>query len=152
MYKFGVRLLKNRLNPLTVPDTVKVEHGQMVIVRTEKGEEIARALRIPSCVINKWGDKLPEPLPLVRTLSQKELGYIEEIQQKEDYAHQKCAELARKHNLPMRLAQTKYTFDRKKLTFYFTAPYRVDFRELLKDLTQNFRKVRIGSLSYRRER
>ena len=37
----------------------------------------------------------------------------------------------------------RYTFDRKKITFYYTAPERVDFRELLKDLTQEFKRVRI---------
>jgi cell fate regulator YaaT (PSP1 superfamily) len=143
MYKFGVRLLKNRLYPIIIPDTAKVEHGQMIIVRTEKGEEVTKALRIPSCVIEKWGDQLPEPLTLVRVLSPVEYKYLAEIQQKEDQSHQQCEELIEKHHLPMRLVSTKYTFDRKKLTFYFTAPHRIDFRELLKDLTQTFRKVRI---------
>lgn len=143
MHKFGVRLLKNRLYPLSVPETVKIEHNQMVIIRTEKGEEVARALRIPCCVFKKWGDQLPEPIPVIRALAPVEFKYLEEIQQKEDSAHQQCEELVAKHKLPMRLVSTKYTFDRKKLTFYFTAPYRIDFRELLKDLTQTFRKVRI---------
>jgi cell fate regulator YaaT (PSP1 superfamily) len=143
MYKFGVRLLKNRLHPLSIPDTAKVEHGQMVIIRTDKGEEVFKAERIPCCVFKKWGDQLPEAMPLVRVLSKKEYPYLEELQQKEEYAYQKCDELIAKHQLPMRLVGTKYTFDKKKLTFYFTAPHRIDFRELLKDLTQTFRKVRI---------
>ncbi|OGI04434.1 MAG: hypothetical protein A2104_01015 [Candidatus Melainabacteria bacterium GWF2_32_7] len=143
MYKFGVRLLKKRLYPIVIPDTAKVEHGQMIIIRTEKGEEVTKALRIPCCVFKKWGDQLPEPLPLVRVLAPREYEILDEIQEKENQAHQKCEEFITKHELPMRLVTTKYTFDRKRLTFYFTAPYRVDFRELLKDLTQTFRKVRI---------
>jgi len=143
MYKFGVRLLKNRLFPLQVPESAKVEHQQMVIVRTEKGEEVTRALRIPQCVIEKWGNNLPEPVFLVRVLSAKDLETLEENKQKQAAAYQKCTELIEKHNLSMRLVDAQYTFDRKKLTFYFTAPNRVDFRELLKDLTQVFRKVRI---------
>ena len=143
MYKFGVRLLKNRLHPITVPETARVEHGQMIIIRTDKGEEVARALRIPCCVFKKWGDQLPESIPLIRVLSPKECETLDDLKEKEDQAHQKCEEFVTKHQLPMRLVSTRYTFDRKKLTFYFTAPYRVDFRELLKDLTQTFRKVRI---------
>ncbi|EKE02913.1 MAG: Tpl protein [uncultured bacterium] len=143
MYKFGVRLLKNRLHPITVPETARVEHGQMIIIRTDKGEEVARALRIPCCVFKKWGDQLPESIPLIRVLSSKECETLDDLKEKEDQAHQKCEEFVTKHQLPMRLVSTRYTFDRKKLTFYFTAPYRVDFRELLKDLTQTFRKVRI---------
>ena len=143
MYKFGVRLIKNRLNPLSIPDYINLEHGQMVIVRTEKGEEVVKAQRIPQCVINKWGDQLPESVPLVRILSPRDCEVYEEIKQKDEEAFHKCTELIETHQLAMRLIETKYTFDRKKLTFYFTAPNRVDFRGLLKDLTQIFKKVRI---------
>ncbi len=143
MYKFGVRLLKNRLHPLSIPDTAHVEHGQLVIVRTEKGEEVVKALRIADAVWEKWGKDLPEPVHLIRVLSSKEFKVLEEIKQRENEAYQKCCELIEKNNLPMRLVDANYTFDRRKLTFYFTAPHRVDFRELLKDLTQTFRKVRI---------
>ncbi|MFH0703048.1 MAG: regulatory iron-sulfur-containing complex subunit RicT [bacterium] len=143
MHKFGVRLLKNRLHPLTVPETLKIEHRQMVIVRTEKGEEVARALRIPSCVLEKWGDLLPEPIPVIRGLCQRDSKTLEENKEKENIAFQKCSEFIEIHKLPMRLVEVNYTFDRKKLTFYFTAPFRIDFRDLLRDLTQTFRKVRI---------
>ena len=37
--KFAVRYLKNTYYPLNVPENIKLEDGQMVIVRTEKGEE-----------------------------------------------------------------------------------------------------------------
>ena len=43
----------------------------------------------------------------------------------------------------MNLVQCRITFDRRKITFYYTAPERVDFRALLKDLTQVFTRVRI---------
>jgi cell fate regulator YaaT (PSP1 superfamily) len=43
----------------------------------------------------------------------------------------------------MNLVQCRITFDRRKITFYYTAPERVDFRGLLKDLTQTFTRVRI---------
>ncbi|MDD3013372.1 MAG: regulatory iron-sulfur-containing complex subunit RicT [Candidatus Gastranaerophilales bacterium] len=143
MYKYGFRSLKNRLFPISVPDSAKVEHNQMVIVRTEKGEEVVKVERIPECVMKKWGDQLPDAIPLVRVLSQRDSEIYEEIKLKEQEAYEKCNELIKTHSLPMRLIDTSYTFDRKKLTFYFTAPNRVDFRNLLKDLTQTFRKVRI---------
>ena len=143
MYKYGFRSLKNRLFPLSVPDSARVEHNQLVIVRTEKGEEVVKAERIPECVLNKWGDQLPEAVPLIRVLSQRDSETYGEIKLKEKEAYEKCNELIKTHGLPMRLIETAYTFDRKKLTFYFTAPNRVDFRNLLKDLTQIFRKVRI---------
>jgi len=143
MYKYGFRSLKNRLFPLSISDSARVEHNQMVIVRTEKGEEVVKAERIPECVMEKWGDQLPEAVPLIRVLSQRDSEIYEEIKVKEKEAYEKCNELIKNHGLPMRLIETSFTFDRKKLTFYFTAPNRVDFRNLLKDLTQIFRKVRI---------
>ena len=142
-YKYGVRLLKNKLYPLQVSESAKVEHGLTVLVRTEKGEEVTKIERIPACILNQWKDQLPEAVPLVRVMSQKDLEVLEELQLREDEAFHKCSELIAQHNLSMRLVKTNYTFDRKKLTFYFTAPNRVDFRGLLKDLTQAFRKVRI---------
>jgi len=42
------------------------------------------------------------------------------------------------HNLPMHLVAAEYTLDRKKLRIYFTAPHRVDFRSLLRDLAGRF--------------
>ena len=42
----------------------------------------------------------------------------------------------------MKLIEAEYTFDASKLTFYFTADGRIDFRELVKDLASTF-KTRI---------
>jgi len=145
MYKYGVRLLKNRLYPVRMPKNYEEElqHGQMVLISTEKGQEAAKILRISQCVFQKWGENLPESLPFVRTMSAVDLQKYEILKERENTAFQKCTELVETHSLPMRLIETKYTFDEKKITFYYTAPHRVDFRNLLKDLTQTFRKVRI---------
>ena len=145
MYKYGVRLLKNRLYPVKMPKNYEEElqHGQMILVTTEKGQEVAKLLRISQCVFQKWGEHLPEPLPFIRTLSAVDLQRYEAIQERENAAFHKCNELIETHSLPMRLISTQSTFDEKKITFYYTAPHRVDFRNLLKDLTQTFRKVRI---------
>ena len=45
----------------------------------------------------------------------------------------------RAHRLPIYLVQVECLFDASKIIFYFTAPGRVDFRELVKDLVQEFR-------------
>jgi len=143
MYKYGVRLLKNRIYPLSVPEGTELEREQIVLVTTEKGQEAVKAERIPSCVLEKWGKKIPQPLPFIRIMTEVDKTRLEEISRKENVAFHKCGGLIEKHKLPMRLVNSKYTFDEKKLTFYYTAPHRIDFRELLKDLTQTFRKVRI---------
>ena len=51
MYKYGVRMLKNRFFPVNVPEDVEIKHGEWILIATEKGQETAKAERIPSCVI-----------------------------------------------------------------------------------------------------
>ena len=139
--KFAVRYLKNTFYPINVPESVHLEDGQMVIVRTEKGEEALKAFLVNSQVEKIWeySKRKPEPLPL----SQRDLQTLDEIKKEEVTSFFKCQALVKQHKLSMNLVQCRITFDRRKITFYYTAPERVDFRALLKDLTQVFTRVRI---------
>ncbi len=143
--KFAVRYLKNTFYPINVPESVHLEDGQMVIVRTEKGEEALKAFLVNSQVEKIWecSKRKPEPLPFVRVLSQRDLQTLDEIKKEEVTSFFKCQALVKQHKLSMNLVQCRITFDRRKITFYYTAPERVDFRALLKDLTQVFTRVRI---------
>lgn len=117
----------------------------MVLVRTEKGEEALKAFIVNSQIAELWdksSDK-PQPFHVIRTLSQRDLQTLEEIKQEEVQSFFKCQALVQQHKLNMNLVQCRITFDRRKITFYYTAPERVDFRALLKDLTQVFTRVRI---------
>jgi cell fate regulator YaaT (PSP1 superfamily) len=53
-----------------------------------------------------------------------------------------CQRKIKDYNLAMKLVDTEYSFDKKKLIFYFISDKRVDFRELVKELAKVF-KVRI---------
>lgn len=143
MIEYAVRLLKNTFYPLHVPPSATVEHGQYVLIRTEKGEEVAKVFKVNSCVAKKWEGKSPDPLPLIRVLSKKEIEDLKFLKKDEDHAFKECLKLIQKHELQMNLVRCRYTFDKRKVTFYYTAPARVDFRGLLKDLTQTFKRVRI---------
>lgn len=141
--KYAVRLIKNTFHPLQVPESLTIEHGQMILVRTEKGEEALKAFIVNSEISAQWEKFKPETLHVIRTLSQRDLETVNEIKKEEVESFLKCQELIKKHKLSMSLVQCRITFDRKKITFYYTAHERVDFRELLKDLTQMFKRVRI---------
>lgn len=142
-YEFGVRLQKNRMFPLVMARSVSIKHGQIILIRTEKGEELCKVVRISPGIIESWGEKTPEPVPVIRIATQKDKDSYRDKTEKERVAFVKCLELVEKHQLPMRLVTSLYTFDKKRLTFYFTANGRVDFRGLLRDLTQTFRRTRI---------
>ena len=143
--KFAVKYLKNTFYPLEVPETIHIEDGQMVLVRTEKGEEALKAFVVNSQISQLWekSNNKPAPFPVIRTLSQRDLQTLEEIKKEEVQSFFKCQALVQQHKLNMNLVQCRITFDKRKITFYYTAPERVDFRALLKDLTQVFTRVRI---------
>ena len=143
--KFAVRYLKNTYYPLNVPNSISLSDGQMVLVRTEKGEEALKAFLVNSQIEQIWNNskQKPEALNIIRVLSQRDLQTLDDIKKEEVEAFFKCQALVKQHKLIMNLVQCRITFDRRKITFYYTAPERVDFRALLKDLTQTFTRVRI---------
>ena len=143
--KFAVRYLKNTFYPLNVPDNIHLQDGQMVIVRTEKGEEALKVFLVNSQVEQIWkhAKNKPEPFNVIRVLTQRDLQTLDDIKKEEVEAFFKCQALIKQHKLVMNLVQCRITFDRRKITLYYTAPERVDFRALLKDLTQTFTRVRI---------
>ena len=63
-----------------------------------------------------------------------------------------CRECIKKHSLSMHLVRAERFFNGSKIIFYFTAENRVDFRELVKDLVQEFRtRVEMRQIGVRHE-
>jgi cell fate regulator YaaT (PSP1 superfamily) len=143
--KYAVNYIKNTFYPLEVSEDINLEYGQMVLVKTEKGEEALKVFLVNSAIAQIWeqSKKKPEAMKFLRVLSQRDLQALDDIKKEEVTAFFKCQALVQQHKLNMNLVQCRYTFDKKKITFYYTAPGRVDFRALLKDLTQTFPRVRI---------
>jgi cell fate regulator YaaT (PSP1 superfamily) len=141
--KYAVRLIKNVFVPLDVPSNIELQHGQMVLALTERGEEAFKVFVINSDIAKLWEKLKLQSLKFIRVLKDEDLEILNTIKSEEVEAKLKCAMLVQKHKLNMNLSRCSITFDRKKITFYYTAPERVDFRELLKSLTQTFRRMRI---------
>ena len=63
-----------------------------------------------------------------------------------------CRRMKEKYNLPMKLVDVHFSFDGSRVTFAFIADGRVDFRELVKDLTRHFgRTIRLQQIGIRDE-
>lgn len=138
-----VKLTKNKQYPLDIPENSIVKHGDSVIILTEKGEEVAKAEKVPPQVASVLIQKKVPSIPFIRVMTNEDIELQKETEELEKQGYKDCLELIKQHNLQMNLIECKYTFDRKKVTFYYTAPERVDFRNLLKDLTKVFKRVRI---------
>lgn len=70
----------------------------------------------------------------------------------DEAARQKAIERVKAHNLVMKVSDAEWQWDRKKLTFYFTAEQRVDFRALVRDLATLFRaRIELKQIGVRDE-
>ena len=145
MIKYAVKYLKNTFVPLKCPENVNLDDGALVLARTEKGEEALKAYLVNKEVAAKFekSQKTPAPFEFIRIMTQEDMMVLEELKKEEVTSFFKCKDLVKKHKLNMNLVQCRITFDKRKISFYYTAPERVDFRELLKDLTQVFKRMRI---------
>ncbi|MBQ7060757.1 MAG: stage 0 sporulation protein [Clostridia bacterium] len=117
-----------------------IKAGQGLIVDTARGQMLGEAVAEPE---ETPDEKLVAPLkPVIRIATPEDYEQNEHFRAKEPEAEAICQKKIAEHGLGMRLVGTEYSFNGTKLTFYFTADARVDFRELLKDLTSIF-KTRI---------
>jgi len=85
------------------------------------------------------GEGLSEQLePIVRAATEKDIEAHRYNQADAERILLSTRELVARHKLPMHLVAAEYTLDRKQLRVYFTAPHRVDFRGLLRDLAGRY--------------
>lgn len=132
------------------PTGFETNVGDKVIVETARGIEIgtvllgAREVGVESIVSPLKG--------IERLATEEDVKHAAENRDKEKEACVKCKELIEKHGLDMKLVGAEYTFDNKKLLFYFTSDGRVDFRELVKDLAGVFRtRIELRQIGVRDE-
>lgn len=63
-----------------------------------------------------------------------------------------CKACIKNHGLEMKLVDVEVLLDRSKMIFYFTAPTRIDFRELVKDLVREYRtRIELRQIGVRHE-
>ena len=107
-----------------------------VVVETAKGLEYGTVV---IGVTDMPDDKIVHPLkPVIRKATEKDEKTVRENERKIpealEYANEKIEEL----KLNMKLVGCEYSFDGKKIVFFFTSDNRVDFRELVKILASKF--------------
>jgi cell fate regulator YaaT (PSP1 superfamily) len=114
--------------------------GDPVIVETEKGLGFG-TVTVPPQLLD--GPPPKNPLKKVfRKATAKDFARRGKNKALEKKAHEYCLNCIRELGLEMNLFSVESTFDASRLTFFFTADGRVDFRQLVKMLVKQFR-VRI---------
>lgn len=117
------------------PNGLEIKRNDKVIVETIKGMELGTAISSPKEVEN-YSEEIK---PIIRLATDSDIAYDEETKNLANEAFWKCKKLVVDLDLDMKVIRAVYTFDRKKLLFYFVAEDRVDFRQLVKELASVYR-------------
>jgi cell fate regulator YaaT (PSP1 superfamily) len=113
------------------------ELRQYVIVETARGLEMARVAELPHDVDESA--IVGELKPVIRFAAPEDEVRWTQLNSRQSDLIERCQEKITEHELPMSLVKAEYSFDGSRLTFYFTADKRVDFRNLVRDLARTFR-------------
>lgn len=127
---------KNKCS-LVNPGSLELSLKERVMIETEEGLKLGRVAGIyrdfdPPLA----SDKIKS---IVRLATPEDLAQDDKNRLLEQRALEFCQKRIQAHQLPIYLVQVECLFDASKIIFFFTAPGRVDFRELVKDLVQEFR-------------
>ena len=120
--------------------------GDRVLVPTDDGSEVAE------CVwAAQWVSDDTSGFPQLAGLaSVADLDRDEQIRKRKATAKVAAKKLIREHELPMKVVAVDHSVDANRSTIYFTAPQRVDFRSLVRDLGATLKcRVELRQLSAR---
>jgi cell fate regulator YaaT (PSP1 superfamily) len=127
-----------------------INEGNNVVVEAERGEDLGRVSLVGSLVKLKRGQG--DAKGIIRKALDKDMDQHKANLQKEEDAYKVCREKIKHYNLDMKLVEVEMQFDGSKITFYFTAAQRVDFRELVKDLASVYRtRIELRQIGVRDE-
>jgi cell fate regulator YaaT (PSP1 superfamily) len=114
-----------------------LRRGERVLVESEAGARVGTVEiepHEPAQTID-----LSQLRPIIRIASDHDFYLEQENLSREANARRMCVERIRERRIQMKLVSADYTFDGRKVTFYFVAEGRVDFRDLVRDLANTLR-------------
>ncbi len=119
------------------PAGIDLKVSDWVVVETTRGPELGQVVISPQQVL---ASELTEPLkPVVRQAEAEDIKRAQGLEEKEREALTVCGELITTLNLPMKLLSAECNFEGSRLTFFFSAGERVDFRDLVRELTSRLK-------------
>ncbi len=130
----------------------KLNKDEVVMIQTDHGLEPGRVICAAPNVPDPTQQKHPPNFTIARRSTRDEVAKFEKLGDMEKKAFDLCSEQIKKLQLPMNLVKVERFFSGGKIIFYFTAENRVDFRELVKSLVQEFRtRVEMRQIGVRHE-
>jgi cell fate regulator YaaT (PSP1 superfamily) len=125
------------LGEFTQPPGATVGRGDVVILRTERGQESGEVLcpATPQAIA-----AIPEPTggEIVRVATAEDHAKIARVREQQKQQFTAGVRLVTHHRLAMQIVDVEFLFGGERLIFYFLAEGRVDFRELVKSMAREF--------------
>ncbi len=119
------------------PAGIDLEVNDYLVVKTTRGLELGQVVISPKQVLANDVDK---PLkPVVRKAEPEDIERVQKLEANERETLAECSKLIAQLHLPMKLITAEYNLDGSRLTIYFSAPQRVDFRELVRELARRLK-------------
>lgn len=130
------------------PGPLTPQVGEQVLYPTDEGPEVAEVMWPAQYVTEEIG-RLPV---LVGVASADDVEHAATSRKKRASARVAAKRLIRDHDLPMKVSGVDHVVRSNHTTIYFTAPHRVDFRALVRDLAATLHgRVELRQLSARDE-
>jgi len=122
-------------DPISYADAADLEmqRNNYVVVQAEKGQEFGWVVKDPRSLVMSQPDDEPL-LTVLRKATTSDFGRWQQIKEMEDDAFSLARTKVRELQLPMKIVEAHYTFDRSRIIVTFGAEGRVDFRPLLREL------------------
>ena len=157
-----VRFKGNRKEFFSWPSAEPLALHDSVIVEVDRGQDLGRVSAVGPVAAKKCaggcsGCSLAAPHPLssspqggeggretaslpriLRRATADDAAVAEQLHREEEEVRRRVMERVQTHTLPMKVSDAEWQWDRRKLTVYFTAEQRVDFRALVRDLASLF--------------
>lgn len=131
--EFKGRRTEYAANPLQYP----FARGDLAIVTTDRGQDLGKVSYVGIRPGDSPGDKIG--LQVLRKAKAVDIERLQQNREREAQAKKVAREEVVRHKLDMKLVDVELQWDGRKMTFYFTAEGRVDFRDLVRDLATKFR-------------
>lgn len=138
----GVRFAKTGKLYYMNPLNYEVKVGDKIVGMSERGQEIGRVVSIKTVDEFKKLDYKDVVERVDRIATKQDIEKQKELDNEAKKALDTCKKLAKEYKLDMKFIHAEYTLDKSKLTCYFVAEDRVDFRDVVKELANEYR-VRI---------
>jgi len=134
----------------TNPREIPVQEGEWVIVQADRGIDLGKVHHTSEWV--KREDAPAKLRELLRPAQPEDLEVFERNRAKATRAYTTAKQRIIHRDVDMKLVDVEYQFDGNRITFFFTAEKRVDFRDLVKDLASIFRtRIELRQIGVRDE-